>query len=153
MSELEYGESSYGQAGVTQTHLPEKWIERTRAMLEIPNNHETYRFFQAWQKSEGGTAKWNPLNTTLDLGSQWTESQNYNSTGVRNYRYAIVGIVAIVLTLNQRKVDGSLMYDTLLKNLRNGTLTAEQVVQNSQADIKLWGTSPTTMLSVLSGIK
>jgi hypothetical protein len=145
-----YGVDTYGETA-SQTHLPDKWIERTRANIEAVNNHQTYRFFEAWQKSEGGTAKWNPLNTTLDLGTQWTEG-NYNSIGVKNYKYAIVGIVAIALTLNQRKADGSLMYATLLSNLRNSSLTAEQIVNASRADIQLWGTNPDTMLNVLKSI-
>lgn len=149
--ESDYGSGEYGETA-TQTHLPEKWIERIRANLEAANNHQTYRFFEAWQKAEGGNARWNPLNTTLSLGSQWDEPTDYNSTGVKNYKYAVVGIVATVLTLNQRNADGSLRFDTLLKNLRNSSLTAEQIVQNSKANIQLWGTNPDTVLSVLKTI-
>ena len=62
----------------------------------------------------------------------------------------IVGIVAIILTLNQRKADGSLLYSTLVHHLRDASLTAEQIVNQSKPDIELWGTSPTTMLNVLA---
>lgn len=147
--DITYGSAHYGEATVSQTHLPELWIERVRANLEAKKNHETYRFFEAWQKSEGGSAKWNPLNTTLDLGPQWTEGLYNTNPGVKNYRYAIVGIVATVLTLNQRDASGNLLYGTLLKNLRNPDLTAEQIVNNSRANIQLWGTNPDTILSVL----
>lgn len=135
----------------TQSHLPDKWIERTQDMLELVKNHQTLRYFEAQQKAEGGTAKWNPLNTTLDLGLQWTEG-NYNSIGVKNYRYAIAGVAATVLTFAQRNSDGTLTYATLLSNLKNPDLTAEQIVENSRANIQHWGTDPDLMLEILKTI-
>jgi hypothetical protein len=133
------------------THYPDHWIPRLVSLLEAPNDHERWRFFTAWGQAEAGTARWNPLNTTLDLGSQWVLS-NYNSTGVKNYRYAVVGVVATCLTLNQHNPDGTLMFGTLLGNLRDPDMTAEQIVKASEANIKLWGTNPNTILSVLAGI-
>lgn len=132
-------------------HYPDHWIVRVCDVIEAPNDHERWRFFTAWGKAEGGTAKWNPLNTTLDLGPVWVESE-YNSAGVKNYRYAVVGVVATALTLNERNADGSYVYATLLPSIRNQDLTAEQIVQHSGADIKKWGTNPTTILSVLGGL-
>jgi hypothetical protein len=116
-------------------------------------NHETYRYFEAQQRAEGGDAKWNPLNTTLDMGSQWQEAEDYNASHVRNYKYAIVGVVATILTFNQRNADGSLTYGTLLHNLRDENLTAEEIVNLSKADIKRWGTNPDLMLTLLKGIQ
>ncbi len=142
---------------MAQTHLPERWIERTCDLLEVPLTHEVLRFFTAWQRAEGGTAKWNPLNSTLKLDGtvSWTETVDYNSIPVRNYKYAIVGVVATVLTLQQRKQDGTLLYAGLVTGLRQAKglgKTAEQLVGDNQAQIKLWGTSPQTMLDVLAGI-
>lgn len=149
--DAEFGLAHYGGQTTTQNHLPSHFVSRLQDLLELAKNHQTLRFITAWIQAEGGTAKWNPLNTTLDMGGQWTEG-NYNSTGVKNYRYAIVGIVATALTLSQRKADGSYTFATLLNNLKNPNLTAEQIVNNSAADINLWGTSPTTMLNVLKTI-
>jgi len=134
-----------------QTHLPGHWINKLRVLLEAPNTHEVVRFFTAWAQAEGGNARWNPLNTTLALkGSvDWDEPTDYNTIGVKNYRYAIVGVVATALTLNQRKADGTLLFGTLLQNLRNESLTAEQIVNASSADIKTWGTNPQVILDVL----
>jgi hypothetical protein len=132
-------------------HYPDHWIPRLVSLLEAPNDHERWRFFTAWGQAEGGTAQWNPLNSTLDLGSQWVLS-NYNSTGVKNYRYAIVGVVATALTMNQRNPDGSLLFATLLGNIRDAELTAEQIVKLSEANIKTWGTNPATILACLAGI-
>lgn len=130
-------------------HYPDHWITRVLACLEAPNDHERWRFFTAWGQAEGGTARWNPLNTTLDLGPTWTVG-DYNSAGVKDYRYAIVGVVATVLTLNGRNPDASYLYATLLANLRNQDLTAEQIVTLSSADIKKWGTNPATITAVLA---
>lgn len=150
----EYGKTDYGEETTSQSHLPDKWIVRLCQLLEIIVTHQVTRFFEAWAKSEGGTAKWNPLNSTLALGGtvNWTETADYNSVGVRNYKYGIVGIVATALTLQQRTASNALTFGTLLSNLRNGKLTAEQIVENSIANISLWGTNPDTILSVLKTI-
>lgn len=132
-------------------HYPDHWIPRLVSLLEAPNDHERWRFFTAWGQAEGGTARWNPLNTTLDLGSTWVLS-NFNSSGVKNYRYAVVGVIAAALTLNERLTDGSLVYSTLIGNLRDAELSAEQIVKLSEANIKTWGTNPATMLALLTGI-
>lgn len=148
----EFGISTFGEETVTQNHLPSHFIPRLQACLELAKNHQTLRFFEAMIQAEGGTAKWNPLNTTLDMGSQWTEPTNYNTTGVKNYKYAIVGVVATVLTFSQRKADGTYLFGTLLTNLKNAQLTAEEIVNKSLADIRLWGTNPQTILDVLKTI-
>src|SRR3954464_738736 len=107
---------------MAQTHLPAKWVEKTAAVCEIPMDHEILRFFTAWQKSEGGTATWNPLNTTNHVMStahgEW-QSGDYNSTGVANYNKAFEGVLAtadtllqdvfhdLVVSLRQAKANGS----------------------------------------------
>jgi hypothetical protein len=132
-------------------HYPDHWIPRLCSLIEAPNDHQRWRFFTAWGQAEGGTAQWNPLNSTLDLGPQWVLS-NYNSTGVKNYRYAMVGVVSTGLTLNQRNSDNSLIFATLVGNIKDPELTAEQIVKQSEANIKVWGTNPSTILSILAGI-
>jgi hypothetical protein len=148
-----YGKDDYG-AGTSTEHLPSHFNQRVLQALEGKYNHQNDRFLTAWIKAEGGLAKWNPLNSTLALGGtvNWTESPDYNSIGVRNYKYAIVGVVATVLTLSQRKSDGSLLYATLIADLKNGSYTAEQIVSRNSAEIKTWGTNPQTILDVLKSI-
>jgi hypothetical protein len=138
---------------MSQTHLPERWIERVRANLEIPQDHQTYRFFEAWAVAEGGTARWNPLNTTNHVTStahgEW-QGTDYNTIGVCNYNKAWQGILATVDTLEQT-LFGDLLVD-LRQAQANGT-TAEQLVKQNSAAIKTWGTSPTLFLQVLETIK
>lgn len=134
-----------------QTHLPPSWSKRLRAVLQIPLSNETKRFFTAWQRAEGGDAKWNPLNTTLDLKG-WTES-DYNSTGVKNYKTGLAGIVATALTMMERNSDGTFVYPELLTDLRAGKYTAEEIVQRNHKDLSHWGTSPDLMLQVLKSVK
>jgi hypothetical protein len=143
-------EARFG-ATTTQTHIPDHFIPRFQSMLELARTHEVERFIISWIKSEGGNAKWNPLNSSLELSGtvDWTEDHDYNSIPVRNYKYAMAGVCANALTLGQRNSDGSYVYSTLLKNLKDPTLSAEEIVNQSKVDIKRWGTSPTVMLDVL----
>ena len=138
---------------MSQTHLPEKWIERLRAMLEIPQDHQTYRFFQAQQRAEGGLARWNPLNTTNHVHSDATgdwQGADYNSIGVCNYVKAYQGILATADTFMQAAFHDLLV---ALRGAQASGQTAEQIVAANQTAIKTWGTSPSLMLDVLKTIK
>ncbi len=53
--------------------------------------------FLSWRLSEGGAARFNPLNTTYRLQG----STDYNSVGVQNYRSWDDGVLATVRTLMQ----------------------------------------------------
>lgn len=136
---------------MAQTHLPEKWIERMCAVLEIPVSHEIVRLFTAWAKAEGGTARWNPLNTVDHIHSQahgdWQSSPDYNSTGVCNYNHPWQGVLAHVDTFEQPAwVD----FIAGLRHAKANATTAEEIVGQFGTLIKSqWGTSPTTLLNVL----
>lgn len=156
MSDQGYGQGSYGKEefAASQTHLPEKWIERMDAMLEIPPYHEVWRFWTAMAISEGGTARWNPLNTVNHIHSQahgdWQSSPDYNSVGVCNYNHPWQGIMATVDTLEQSA------WVDFLKVLRqaktNGT-KAEAIVDQFGALIQQqWGTNPQTIRDVLKRV-
>lgn len=147
-----YGNENYGGSQVAQTHLPEKWIERMCAMLEIPVTHQIVRLFTAWQKAEGGTAKWNPLNTVDHIHSQahgdWQSSPDYNSTGVCNYNHPWQGILAHVDTFEQPAWANMLV--ALRQAKANGT-TAEEIINQFGSTIKSnWGTSPSLMVQILA---
>lgn len=131
---------------MTQTHLPPQWQQR---LLAVVNGHgwdtgsfypEGLRLLEAWQRAEGGTAQWNPLNTTFYLPG----STNYNTAGVKNYARATDGVCATGLTL----VNGN--YNGILGDLQNGTKTAEQIVHDRWAQFQTWGTNPQTILDVLA---
>jgi len=139
---------------MAQTHLPSNWVKRVLWTLGAKDNHENARYLNAQERCEGGTAKWNPLNSTMRLSGSysWTEEKNYNSTGVCNYRYGIAGICAMALTYNLRDYQGNLLFGGILADLKAGTKTAEQIVKDNRAEVKLWGTNPDLMLEVLAGM-
>ena len=131
---------------MTQTHLPPNWRPR---VLAIVNGHgwlqgtfypEGMRLLYCWALAEGGTARWNPLNTTLKLYL----STPYNSAGVQDYVRPTEGVCATGLTL----VNG--YYNGILGDLQNGTKTAEQIVNDQAAQFDTWGTGATLLLRVLS---
>ncbi len=136
---------------MAQNHLPEKWIERICAMLKVPIDHEIVRLFTAWQKAEGGTARWNPLNTVNHIHSQahgdWQSSPDYNKVGVCNYNHPWQGIVAHVDTFEQ-PAWGDFLYG--LRHAKQSITTAEELVEEYGTIIKdHWGTSPALMLQIL----
>lgn len=141
----------------SSSHYPSHWVEKLCAMLSVEGwrtgvfPHQVVRFFTAQGKAEGGNATWNPLNTTEPVEStdfgHWYTSPDYNSIGVRNYKTPALGIMATSVTYLSGK------FDLLLNDLRTADatgITAEQLVQNHRAEIKLWGTSPDLMLQLLA---
>lgn len=104
-----------------------------------PGYAQGVRLLDAWATAEGGTAHWNPLNTTLRLYGSWP----YNSVGVQNYQRPIQGLCATALTL----CNG--YYNGILGALQGGTLTAEQIVEAHAAEFDTWGTGSRNILRVL----
>lgn len=127
---------------MTDLHIPRHWRYRLLGILDAPDNAENLRFLDAWFRSEGGTAQYNPLNTTYGLAG----STNYNSAGVKNYTTPLRGIAATAITLDHS------YYTTIVTMLQKGTYTAEQIVNACRNEIKTWGTNPDTILNVLKTI-
>lgn len=71
---------------------------------------EALTFFRAWRQAEGGTARYNPFNTTLRV----TGSADYNRVGVQHYPSARAGVDATVTTLLNRR------YAALVQAIREG---------------------------------
>lgn len=95
--------------------------------IGAPSTKENMLAFHAWQRAEGGTARFNPFNTT-EPGPGTT---NYNSVGVKNYANEPDGVDATVKTL----LNG--YYPAILEKLRagnNGLAVCEAV------DASPWGT-------------
>lgn len=124
-------------------HLPPNWRERLISVVggkTAWTHDERHRFLAAWAKAEGGTAQWNPLNTTYYLAG----STAYNDVGVRNYKRQTEGVCATALTL----VNG--LYGPLVGKLQGTSLTAEEIVESCRPQIEKWGTNPDTILAVLN---
>lgn len=134
-----------------QTHLPPNWQIRVIYGLNAVPNDETVRFLNAWQRAEGGRAKWNPLNSTLWVQS-FTELPNYNDIPVRNYTYPNVGVAATVLTLSQHEKDGTLRFGKIVNEIQQAAQlgrSAEDMLERCKADIVKWGTDAELMARVL----
>ena len=111
-------------------------------MVGAPITDENLRFLYAWGQAEGGTAEWNPLNTTMPLN--FFMGPDYNDVGVRNYTRATAGVCATALTLIQDN------FKAILGALQSGNKTAEQIVELCDAVIKVWGTDPATIKKILA---
>ena len=120
-------------------HFPFMWRFRLLRAIHARGSAENRKLLRAWARAEGGTAAYNPLNTT----EPWPGSTNYNSVGVRNYPTAAAGIAATAATL----VNGH--YDGLVANLRAGSFTARQMVERNAHEFDVWGTGSSRVLALL----
>jgi len=132
---------STSTSSATSNHLPPFWRERLLAVLGAPRNKQNLRLLYAWGVAEGGSAQWNPLNTTYAL--PYGESWSYNSSTVQNYWKPTGGVAATALTL----VQGT--YACIVGAAQGGKLTAEEIVNKCSATFRTWGTNPTVILNVL----
>lgn len=130
------------RAIVQAMHLPLFWRFRLLRAVKASGRAQNRRFLAAWQRAEGGNARYNPLNTT----EPWAGATDYNSIGVKNYPSAAAGISATAATL----LNGH--YPGLLVDLRTASKTAEQIVADRADEIRVWGTNPDTIAAVLHNL-
>ena len=123
-------------------HLPVLWRFRLLRAINAKGVTENRRLLAAWARAEGGTASYNPLNTT----EPWPGATTYNSAGVKNYPSGTAGLAATAATL----LNGH--YDGIVAALRGGKLPAEQIVSENAAEFDTWGTGSALILRVLAGI-
>lgn len=132
---------------MTETHLPPYWRERLLHVVGAKVNAENLRLLDAWQRAEGGTAKWNPLNCTIELPGS-TAYNTFTAGGatlhVWNYPRPTWGVCATALTLSNGNYGG------ILADLQAGTKTAEQIVHDRAAQFSVWGTVPDVILGALA---
>lgn len=140
---------------MSQKHLPQNWIQKLCVQLSVQGwttgtfPHQIVRLFTAWAQAEGGTAQWNPLNTTdhvTDAFGAW-QGPDYNSVGVCNFNNPWQGIAATAATFLSNTAFALLL--EAIRNAETSGQTAEQIVQGHETAIKTWGTSPATILAVL----
>lgn len=128
-------------------HLPLLWKFRLLRAIHARGTSENRRLLDAWAKAEGGTADYNPLNTT----QPWPGATPYNwhVVGgkrvplVLNYPTAAAGIAATAATL----VNGH--YPGIVRDLRAGKLTARQIASRNLAELDTWGTGGAHVLALL----
>jgi len=120
-------------------HLPFMWRFRLLRAIHAKGVSENRRLLGAWARAEGGTARYNPLNTT----EPWPGSTDYNSVHVKNYPTGAAGIAATAATL----VNGH--YDGIVADLRAGKYTAREIVRWNAAEFDTWGTGAQRILALL----
>ena len=74
----------------------DEWARAFLREIDAPVTQRNLLVIISWIQAEGGTAKWNPLNSTKYV----TGSTVYNYASVRNYPSFTVGLDATVDTLN-----------------------------------------------------
>lgn len=121
-------------------HLPFMWKFRLLRAIHARGVKQNRRLLDAWARAEGGTARFNPLNTT----QPWPGATDYNSVHVKNYPSGSAGVTATAATLTNGHYDG------LCADLRQGAKTAERIVADRRDEIHTWGTNPDTILAVLA---
>ena len=100
------------------------WEQQLLRALGVPVTKTNVSSLAEWQRREGGTAAFNPLNTTQPAPG----AGNYNSVGVRNYRSLQQGLNATVRTLRNGR------YDDILQALGSNQPLG------SQQSLGVWGT-------------
>lgn len=121
-------------------HLPPNWEQRLLAVLGAPMGYSGGTLLKAWATAEGGSADWNPLNTTYELPG----TSDYNADGVKNYAKPIDGICATALTLDNGDYPG------IVGDLQGGGFSAQQIVERNAAEFDKWGTGSELVLEVLN---
>lgn len=80
--------------------------------INAPDTPQNAGVLSAWHKLEGGSASYNPFNTTLKEPG----ATSYNSVGVRNYTTPEQGLQATISTLKNTKGVG---YDKIISALQS----------------------------------
>jgi len=109
-----------------------EFYEQILKGIKAPITKGNLKFLYAWRQAEGGKAKNNPFNTTMNLKKD-DERTNYNSVGVKNFSDSSYGVEATVKTL----LNG--YYDCIVDGLRND-LGAERISKMCLSQLEKWGT-------------
>ena len=111
----------------------EEWAKRFLGRLEAPTNRANLYAVVSWIQAEGGTARANPLNSTLYKPG----STVFNSAQVRNYPSVEVGLEAAIETLQYGAERDLYGYRPIKRNLKRGRRAGKtlRAVEASE-----WGT-------------
>jgi hypothetical protein len=103
------------------------FYEQLLAEISAPKTRTNLQACHAWQAAEGGSATWNPWNTTQPAKG----ASDYNSAHVKNYPDRETGLSATVRTLKNGRYGGILL---AFRKGTNGLAICEAV------DSSPWGT-------------
>jgi hypothetical protein len=89
----------------------DKFFAEVLTGIGAPVTPTNIGLLRSWQQAEGGTAAWNPWNTTQRIAVPGVT--DYNTTGVKNYPTESAGVTATVSTLLNGK------YNPVVSGLRS----------------------------------
>ena len=115
------------------------WQGALLKQLGAPATRANLKFLNAWAQAEGGSASYNPFNTTQGASG----ASDYNSVGVKNYGSPGQGIHATAQTLLNGR------YNPIVSGLRSGHATATQLA--TEVAHSPWGTGSGVLRVLGSG--
>lgn len=116
------------------------WRFRIAAKGQFGYHPQVWRVWDAWQRAEGGSARFNAWNTT----EPWPGATDYNPAHVKNYPSSSAGTAATVATLYNGH------YHRMVYIFAHpGKLTAKQIVEYAREDFQTWGTGADHVLALL----
>jgi hypothetical protein len=116
----------------TSRHL---WVRDLLGALAVPGTYNNALSLIAQMQAEGGSAKFNPLNTTRDMPG----ATDYNTVHVKNYRSYGQGIDASARTLRQPNM-AALLEELRAANSSSGYWRA--------LGASPWGTKPPSGVTI-----
>lgn len=105
------------------------WEKDVLTAIGAPITNENISFLDQWQNAEGGSATFNPLNTTQPEPG----ASNYNAVGVKNFVSASQGTQATATTLTNG------YYPHIFAALKSGNPFA-QISDAIRSELNTWGT-------------
>lgn len=116
------------------------WRFRIAVRGRFGYHPHVWTVWEAWQRAEGGEARFNAWNTT----EPWPGSTDYNAAGVKNYPTATTGTAATVATLKNG------LYPRMVHIFHYpGSLTPREIVEYARLDFDKWGTGADNVLRLL----
>lgn len=116
------------------------WRFRIAVRGRFGYHPQVWKVWDAWQRAEGGDARFNAWNTT----EPWPGSTDYNNAHVKNYPSASAGTSATVATLRNglyRRMEYYFAHPS--------GLTAREIVVQCAAEFDKWGTGHENVLRLL----
>jgi len=129
---------------ITRGEFARRVLESVK--LHAPVTLHTRRALQAEMQAEGGSARFNPFNSTRRLPGSTDYNRLPNGVAVQNYASPHQGIEATVLTLMENQPG----YARIRKRLRNNADADEIIKAIGESS---WGTDGTVALKVLKDIR
>lgn len=111
--------------------VPNSFMANVLAQIRAPQTAVNIQNLQTWQRYEGGTATWNPLDCVVAHPG----SVDYNPQGVQDYPNAAEGEMATAQTLTNGR------YTAILVKLRASATLPEWNDSSVLEQIDTWGTT------------